>query len=217
MSIYPYWAAGSARPQQSQQDDPPLIGRLVTVSADVPPVATPDELAADLKVTTPDEGPILEELIDTAQAWCEAWTGRSFTERDLALYLDFAPPAGIIEITGGPVSEVTAFTYFDADGVETAVDSSSYLVDLVSMPARVVLKSGSNWPTGLRQVNALKVAFTGGYADGAVPKALKRAVRNMAAEGYLTRGKQVDADDLKRAAMPTSDTLLALEPFKVIR
>ncbi len=217
MSIYPYWPTGSARGPQQLQDDPPVIARLQTISATVPPVATADELAADLKVTTPDEGPILEELIEGAQAWCEAWTGRSFTERDLALWLDFPPPNGCVEITGGPVTEVTSFTYFDTQNVETAVLADSYQVDLVSMPARIVLNPTSSWPTGLRSVNAMKILFTGGYAEAAVPKTLKRAVRNMAAEGYLTRGKQVDSDDLKRAAMPTSDTLLLLEPFKVIR
>ena len=57
------------------------------------------------------------------------------------------------------------------------MDPSSYYVDEVSPTPRLVLKSGIDWPTGLRPVNAIRVRVRAGYGTPAdVPQVLKQAM-----------------------------------------
>lgn len=217
MSLYP-WRSSAGAPSPQQQLDPSPTPRIKEDDAPAVEPVTAAELADVLKVSAQDEGAFLTALLTAARAWCEAWTGRFFITRSAALWLDFFPPSRVIEIQAVPVTEVASVTTYDTDDVPTVMDADDYQVDLVAEPARIMLKAGVVPPTGMRNLNAVKVAFTAGYADAAsVPENIKTAVRLFAAEVYLARGEQVDARDFARNNVAPKDALMLLEPFKVIR
>ncbi len=217
MTLY-NWQQAAGAPSPQQQLDPSPTPRIKEDAAPATEPVTADELALVLKVSAQDEGALLTAFLISARAWCEAWTGRFFVTRSATLWLDFFPPSRSIEIQAVPVTAVASVSTFDTDNVETQMDPGDYQVDLVAEPARVMLRAGVVPPTGLRNLNAVKVAFTAGYADAtAVPENIKTAIRLFAAQVYLAQGAQVDARDFSRMDVAPVASLLLLEPFKVVR
>lgn len=217
MSLY-NWQQGAGGPSPAEQLNPSPVPRIQSAAPAAEPV-TAAELALILKVSAGDEGELLTALLTAARVWAEAWTGRFFMTRTATLWLDFFPPQNQIEINACPVSAISGVSTFDEDDTETAMSASTdYRTDLVGEPARVVLRLGVNSPSGMRNVNAVKVAFTAGYADAAsVPENIKTAIRLIAAEVYLGRGAQVDARIFMENYLAPNDALLLLQPYKVIR
>lgn len=222
MTIHP-WAI-DARPAQGAlgvPGDVPAqpIPRTVLVTPATGVLVAPELLAEDLKVSVGSEGPTLTALLLSAESWAEHFCQRSFLQKGLKLWLDFPPPVSYIELAYGPVSAIDVVEYY-VDGSETASTfaATNYIKDLVSSPARVVLSSVGSWPTGLRPVNALSVAFTAGYgAAEAVPEPIRMAVRAIAREAYLATGAQVDAKTFSMNDLVPKDALLWLQPYRVIR
>jgi uncharacterized phiE125 gp8 family phage protein len=67
-----------------------------------------------------------------------------------------------------PVQTVSAITYYDVTGTLQTLDSSLYIVDNISEPARVVPAPGTTWPGTQNRINAVQVVYTAGYgASGA--------------------------------------------------
>lgn len=212
------WLVRAGDPTPEEQMHPAPVRRIKTITEPAAEPTTAAELAEQLKVSAQDEGAILTALLQSARAWCEAWTGRFFITRTAELWLDFWPTDGIIEIPASPITAIASISTFDDDDAETVLDPTVYQVDLIAEPARVVLRLGQTAPTGLRRVNGIKVAFTAGWADpAAVPENIKTAIRLMASEVYLARGAQVDARTFSRNSVAPVDALMMLEPFKVVR
>lgn len=217
MSLYP-WDKFSERQSAADQLAPIIIPRLSFTEPTVEPV-TNLELADYVKVSAEGEAATLSALLVGARVWCERWTGRAFIERAVTLYLDQFPTERFIEIPLAPISAITSLSTFDDDDDETTFDSASYIKDLVSSPARIILKASASWPTDIRPANGIKVVYTAGYGSSAdsVPKGIKDAILMFAAEAYLGKGKQVDSDDFMGSKLAPKDCLLFLEPFKIMR
>lgn len=96
----------------------------------------------------------------------EAFVGRSLMEQVWQLSLDSF--ADEIELPAGPVTSIDAIVFDDADGVETELDASLYLLDLVSDPQRIVRASDATWPDTFDGINAVRITYTSGF-DGESP------------------------------------------------
>lgn len=83
----------------------------------------------------------------------------------------YYPFDGVIYLTG-PVSSVESVAYTDTALAEQAL--ASYRVDLISNPARITYATA--WPTTAKITNAVRVNYTAGFANGAVPKLLKAGI-----------------------------------------
>lgn len=94
----------------------------------------------------------------------------------------YYPFDGVIYLTG-PVSSVESVAYTDTALAEQAL--GSYRVDLISNPARITYASA--WPTTAKITNAVRVNYTAGFANGAVPKLLKAGILFYVAHLYENR------------------------------
>lgn len=88
-----------------------------------------------------------------------------------------------------PLVSVDSVTYFDETGASQTLDPSTYVVDPVSEPARLVPVPGTSWPATQRRVNAVSVTFTCGYgaAGTAVPAGIRIWMLMMAGTLYENR------------------------------
>ena len=95
-----------------------------------------------------------------------------------------------IEIPTTPVQSVSAVTSFTDDDTESTFASTKYFVDTAREPARLFLRDGEAWPTGLRVANGLKIVYVAGYGSNRtdVPEAIRVAILQYIAFNYEHRG-----------------------------
>lgn len=165
-----------------------LIKPPVVVSApDVEPV-TLEDTKEFMHVTGNNENTRIEGLITTARLRCEAELGQAFITQTLDIYFDAFPSC--IELPRNPVQGVTSITYYDSNGDLQTLATSAYVVDLRSVPARIIPARGTSWPvTEPDHPNAVVVEFVAGYGDSlsspqissvdSVPQNLKTAVMTL--------------------------------------
>ena len=117
-----------------------------------------------------------------------------------------------IELPKSPASSVTHIKSYDDADTATTFASSNYYVDTTSIPSRVVLRTGSNFPTALRVANSLEIRYVAGYgATTTVPYDIKSACLEYASYLFEHRGDLIDG---RRILAPTSATQL-LEPYVI--
>ena len=134
---------------------------LVTPPAEWP--VSLDEAKAQCRIINADSDARLTGFIKAATAHVETTLGISLSERTYRLTLDAFTDA--IELPRGPVTEVTALQYVDADGVTQTVQTSDYSTDLISTPRQwLVRNSGASWPTTLDGVKSLPRCVESGDA-----------------------------------------------------
>lgn len=131
-----------------------------------PPAAYPVSLAevrAQLGIETTDEDPRLTALIAAATEMAEAYTGRALLERTYRGFLGCFPACRHIDMPRSPLQSVTHVkAYADDDAAET-LDVGDYYVDTASLTGRIVLRSGSSWPTVARVANGVEVQWVSGF------------------------------------------------------
>lgn len=149
------------------------------------PAAEPISIAeakAHLKIRgsdTTQDGYIENTLIPTARKVAEDFQHRAYITQTWDLYLDAFPACGVIELPRPPLQSVTSIIYTLEDGSTATFSSSSYVVDAVSEPGRILLKEGEAWPSDVLQVGpSIKVRFVAGYgsAGSSVPAEILRGI-----------------------------------------
>jgi uncharacterized phiE125 gp8 family phage protein len=83
---------------------------------------------------------------------------------------------------------VSAVKVHDGLGGSVTLDAASYSVDVLSEPARLVLK-GAVPPIEARALNAFEIAFAAGYGDEAddVPGPVRQALKLLVAHWFERR------------------------------
>ena len=121
-----------------------------------------DELKRHLRIVHDDEDDTLLTYLKSATRYAESTlTWRSFVEQELELTLDGFQDE--IRLPRPPLQEVVSVKYFDKGNTEQTVDTDVYIVDTDSEPGRVIRANGKQWPTDLRQINAVKIRYKAGY------------------------------------------------------
>lgn len=202
---------------------------LVVVTAPTSEPITVAELIAHLRLDSDTDETEMEAYIQMAREWCENYTGRAFINRTLRLSLDglsdvddalwegwkIGPDMTLkkreIKLPKPPLVSVTSVTTYDDADVSTVFASSNYYVDTAAEPGRVVLRTGSTWPTALRVGNAVEIVYVAGYGSSAtsVPAPIKFGIKSIAAWIYENRGEQ----DFAR--LPNNLTML-LQSYRVM-
>ena len=182
-------------------------GQSVTTSATIDPL-TYSEIRDYLRLDEGVDETLLITLLKMATQHIENYTGRALINRTITLFIDgidevdyplwegtkVGPDMSIrkryIELPTTPVSSVSAITSFGDDDTETTFASTKYFVDSTREPARVYLRDGEAWPTGMRVANGLKIVYVAGYgtAKTDVPEAIRLAILQMIAFNYEHRG-----------------------------
>jgi len=85
---------------------------------------------------------------------------------------------------------VTSVKYYDQYGAVNTLDPSTYIVDLVSEPGRILPAYGLTWPTTLLQpINGVVVRYIAGYSSDAaeVPPGVKQSMLMLIGYWYENR------------------------------
>ena len=130
----------------------------------------------------------IERLIVAARQRAELDTGRALVTQTQDVYFDGLPCGDALLLPLGRLQSVTSVKYYDTANVEATFSSTNYLVDTSSEPSRIVLNSGSSWPSSLRCANAVIVRGVFGYgASSAVPQGLKQAMLSLIGANFEHR------------------------------
>jgi len=191
---------------------------------------TQAEIKAWNKIDSSDDDTVVALIERAVHNWAREYTSRSLTAVTYTLNIDAIYDTDIpiqegtyigidqdinrrsILLPKSPVSSVTHIKYYDDSDSATTYATSNYYVDTVSVPARIVLRNGSSWPTGLRVANALEIRYIAGYgATTAVPYDIKSACLEYSAYLFEHRGDLLNGS---RVLAPTSATQL-LDPYRI--
>ena len=124
------------------------------------------------------EDALFTRLLNVARRQCEQISGWAFTTRTLVSKMEQWPNDGCIELLYPPLQSITSIAYLDSIGGSHTVSQSDYLVDIHSIPGRVLLKANVSWPGEPLQVgNPITITYVAGFgAASAVPEVYKQAM-----------------------------------------
>jgi len=197
-------------------------------------VATSDQKSF-MRVDFSDDDTLIAELIKASQNVIETYVNRAITTQTLSLFLDRLPFYSDIKLQEGvftapdleynsnfivlpkpPVVSVTHVKYYDNDNTASTFATTNYYVDTISDQARVVLKTGSSWPTvsETRNANAYEIKYVAGYGGASdVPEPIVQAIKLLTTHLYENREA---VTSLSVNAIPYTIGAL-LQPYKVQR
>jgi len=170
-----------------------MKGNLYLKTAPTTEPVTVAEIKSHMRVDISDDDTLITSLGVAARRWIENITGIRMMTQTWNHLLDNFPGESVIKIPVGPVLSITSVNYTDSLGVVATFAAANYDTDLVSLPARISLKSGCSWPTSsLKSVNGVDVEFVAGYHATAttvtsVPEELKLAIKMLASYWYENR------------------------------
>ena len=200
---------------------------LTVHTAETAYAVTQAEIKAWCKIDSTDDDATVALIEQAVHSWAKEYTHRSITPVTYNLFLDTLYdttnpiPEGMyigydrntsrrtIELPKSPASSVTHIKSYDDADSATTFASSNYYVDTMSMPSRIVLRTGSNFPSALRVANSLEIRYVAGAT--AVPYDIKSACLEYASYLFEHRGDLIDG---RRILAPTSATQL-LEPYVI--
>lgn len=154
-----------------------------------PPATEPvarDDAKSFLRLEHDEEDALIDTLIAAARLHAEAATRRALIAQGWRLVLDGWPARRLIELPLAPVVSVDSVTVYDAAGEPTVLDASSYVVDTLSTPARILVRQGAAPGAAF---NGIEVDFTAGYGPepDAVPTPLRQAMMMLVVHWYELR------------------------------
>lgn len=158
-----------------------------------PPATEPVTLAEaklHLRVDHTADDALITALITAAREAIEGETTRSLVATSWEKRFAALPlPGAALVLPRAPLLSVSAVTYIDAAGAEQTLAPATYAVDAPAGPhagfGKLRQAYGATWPTPRDEANAVRVAFTAGYAT--VPGALRAALLLVLGELYANR------------------------------
>lgn len=137
------------------------------------------DVKAHLRLAHDFDDAYVSGLIKAARAFSEKYCNRSFVQQELALVMDRFPRKtdvmdAVIYVPRSPVLSISSISYFDGDGQEQVLSASDYVLDAISVPARILPAPGKAWPSVQVRLNAVSVSYIAGILEndsdpGAVP------------------------------------------------
>jgi len=183
------------------------------VSVVTPPTLRPvsvAEVEAHMRLPQNAETNWILDAIEAAVGEIDApagWLGRSLAPRTLRLTLDAAPPP-IVYLPGPPVLAVKTIkvrgsddaitTVYDADA-DPAVDELELQFDLTAAPALIWPSDEIGWPSDIKGgVDCMRIDYTAGYVEAAVPKTVKQWLLMRLGELYRDREASIVGTSVTR-------------------
>lgn len=199
----------------------PLV---VTAPADTP--VSLAEVKAHLRVDDDTEDALVTAMIAGAVGTAEFYLGRSLITQTLRLAFDRWPEeaagpwsAGprIIDLARPPVQSIAAVTVYDEDDQATVVDTDVYrLANGSNDRARLVLRQGQSWPTGVRATDAVEIDYLAGYGDAGtdVPEPIRQGL--LALIAFWFEHREGEAWNSVLPSLPIG-TASFWRPFRLMR
>ncbi len=167
---------------------------LKLITAPIAEPVTLEEAKLHMRIDITDDDALVSAMVTAARQWCESFRRQSFVTQTWAYTADEWPDGDVIELHLSPVQSVTSIVYVDEAGASATVDAGDYIVDVMSEPGRLALKSSASWPSvTLRELNGVTVTYVTGYGlAAAVPVVIKQAILLLAAHLYENREQSTD-------------------------
>lgn len=141
-----------------------------------------DEAKRHLNVLDDSFDDLISDLRDEAIDWVERYCSVSLYLREFQWVQDRFTSS--IKLPIGPLGEVTAISYYDSAGTDTALAEGDWYIgrgSIVAMP-------GTAWPSDDGRPGGVRVTFTAGYAHASeIPGMLLSAVKVAIAAMFANR------------------------------
>jgi uncharacterized phiE125 gp8 family phage protein len=148
----------------------------------------------------------LQDFIDSAVAYVEAYTGTKLAPQTLKLrawgFEDDTFPLPV-----APVSSLTSITYVDTDGLTQTLDPSAYVTALYGLSPTVSRAYNQIWPAHRCGLGNVTFTVVCGYPAGGVPKPINQALRLMIGDWDSNR-ESTDQGRVQAIEMVAVDSLL---------
>ena len=161
------------------------------------------DIKRHLRLSTGDatEDKVFSILKKAARSKAETYTNRKFITQTWYRYLDEWPSGDYITLPYPPLSTATALvlTYKTSTEATTTVSSTKYRADSASVPGRLVLGYGDDWPSEtLWTVNPIRVEYVCGYGVEStnIPSDITNAMLLMVGHMYENREDSIAGQDL---------------------
>lgn len=161
---------------------------LVMISGPAAEPLTLTETKAHLRIDDDDEDQLVASLILTSRLHVEAALGLALLTQSWRLVLDRWPRSASVPIPLYPLQSVAEVRVRAADGTPAVVEAGDYVVDVASMPGRIV-RTGGAFPQPGRAASGIEIDFTAGYGAVAadVPAPIRQALLLLVAHWYEHR------------------------------
>lgn len=186
-------------------------GNVITTAPSVEPI-TLAEAKAHMAVDHTADDAVITMMITAARQYAEEMTGLAFITQTWTLALDGWPAVspwwdGVVEAPMSIMSEnsrksidlprypLQTVTSITTDGA--AVDiGATFIIDSQRRPGRLVIKSGTAWPSVVQNANGISIVYVAGFGLAvAVPAAIKLGLLQMVAFMYTNRGDGCSSAD----------------------
>jgi uncharacterized phiE125 gp8 family phage protein len=182
-----------------------------------PPASEPVTLAeakSHLRLESTEDDTYVSALIQAARQHVEEVCWRGVVTQTREAVLEAFPYADAVDLPGGNLGAVSAVVYADEWGDDQTLSTSTYEADTVSVPGRLVLAYGKDWPSTRCQWDAVRIRYTVGWAVADVPAPIKQAMLLLVAQLYENRVPEVVGVSLGKVAFAV-DALLS--PYRLAR
>ena len=153
-------------------------------------IITTADLKEHLRVDHSDEDTLIDALRDAAIEYVQNYCNIHLGDVTAVMYLDRF--YNTWEIPVGPVISISGITYSVSSDTTETLNTANYYVDVKRAPARISI---IHIPQVYDYVhNGVQVAFSYGYAEDAIPKAIKHAIRLLVAHWYENRRQVIQAN-----------------------
>jgi uncharacterized phiE125 gp8 family phage protein len=187
---------------------------LVLTSAPASEPVTVAEAKAHLRVDGSAEDALIASLILTSRLHVETAIGLALITQEWRLTLDGWPEARDVALPLRPLQAVDAVRVLGAAGDAATIAPSQYLVDVASVPPRLVRRGA--FPVPGVPVGGIEIVFTAGYGDAAddIPAPIRQALLLLVAHWHEHRDP-LEIGSAEIVVPPAVSQLL--QPYRVIR
>ena len=188
--------------------------KLVTAPANEP--AALADVKLHLRVDGAADDAYIMALITAVRETVEDETRRALITQTWDLVMDRFPPGNEIKVPFPPLQSVTSIKYTDDSEVENTMPAADYIVDVDSLPGRIVLKSSARWPNAsLRAAAGVRIQFVAGYGDAAadVPKKIIQAMYLMIGHYYEHREEVIPDQRLREVPLGAKRLLQSVKVY----
>ena len=157
------------------------------------------EAKAHLRVDHVDEDVLIGSLITAARIHLETMLGLAFISQQWNLVLDRWPDGSNLPLPLSPVQSITGITIYDNNDTTSVITPSSYALDAMSQPARLIWRGSLVQPLVGRSYNGIEISFIAGFGANAtdVPQPLRQAILLLVAHWYEHREPVGLANEVK--------------------
>jgi len=147
------------------------------------------DMLAHLNLTAGLDDALVQDKINSAEAWIEQFTGRALLTQARTVYFDRFHRG--LELPVTPVQSITSITYLDGTLTQQTLASNTYIATPLNSdddPTCLYPAFGTSWPATARIKSAVTVTLQAGYANAAaVPVPLYEAIKLLVAHWYENR------------------------------